>query len=83
MILKVTHGILKTKKNLMKSKQYFWILKEQSGDYIYPPSPFFQPLPYLGTHFQTILYHDQDQQYDPLVNEKVLMKFQSTTHPKY
>lgn len=44
---------------------------------------FFQPLPYLGTHFQAILYHDQDQLYDPLVNDKVLMKFQRTTHPKY
>lgn len=61
---------------LLDSKRTKW------GLYLSPFS-FFQPLPYLGTHFQTILYHDQDQQYDPLVNEKVLMKFQSTTHPKY
>lgn len=44
---------------------------------------FSQPLPYLGNTLSAILYHDQDQQYDPLVDDKVLMKFQSMTHPKY
>lgn len=67
----------------MKSKQYFWIPKEQSGDYFYVPS-LFSAITTLREHtFKDILYHHQDQQYDPLVNEKILMKFQSMTHPKY
>lgn len=67
----------------MKSKQYFWILKEQSGDYFYLPS-LFSTITTLREHtFKDIVYRHQDQQYDPLVNEKILMKFQSMTHPKY
>lgn len=37
----------------------------------------------LGTYFQAILYNNEDQKSDPLVNDKVLMKFQNMTHPKY